>query len=234
MTATSSFSFAPLHRLNAMKEISAAFISNDKGEIMAREVHEKYSDAELRQIALRILTIFQDQDFPRISEYQVVYENFCIWLRSFGSQGSYTLIVFIEHGADLSLLRQPINLAVLNMEKTMQLLQAEQEKEAMQSKMAKAARLAEQAMFLDTSKDTNGVFEKLNLLAYYYFGLVCTEMLQHICRDLNYGLPLTKQEELEAIIVHCGQLLVSPEKKAAFLSQADDLVQTLMLTSLKS
>ena len=111
-------SVTPLTRLASLREVAAAFVFNANGEILAREVPEKYSDADLQRLSAKMSEI--SALLEETKEYLLDFEHFKIWVRRFGRDMNYYLAAFIERDTDTFLLRQPINLAVLNLEKIIQ------------------------------------------------------------------------------------------------------------------
>jgi hypothetical protein len=218
-------SFSALSRLASIDNVASTFICSRK-EIIAREVPEKYSNNDLSQISARVLSIFDSAlSLGTVTqEMSLSYENFTILIRSFCADKNHFLVVFAQSNIDLNSLKQPINLAVLALEKAVQGFEDETEKKAAQKDIALAAQQAEQAILSDQGEDTNLFYSKLQLLTFYHIGPVGPEILQQYFRELELSLPLSSPHTMKKFVEFTAQCLPSEEKRIAFLEQAEDLI----------
>lgn len=216
---------ASLSYLVAVKGVASAFVFNEKQEILAREVPPQYQDEGLRQIAARIMQL--SQGMKGMSECRVEYENFGIWFRRFGMSGNYYLVVFFEKEADVVSLRQPVNLAVLNLEKSLRQIEEEKLKEASQSEIFKAAKQAERAFLEVSGEDSNRVYARFELLSDYFIGPIGREILQSSFHELQLSLPLNKPEGARKLAQFCSVQLSNPDRQKAWLDQCEDVIQRI-------
>lgn len=214
-----------LNYLVSVRGVASAFVFNKKQEILAREVPSQYQDEGLRQIAERIIQL--SQRMQGLSECRVEYESFGIWFRRFGTDENYYLILFFEKEADVVSLRQPINLAILNLEKMLRQIEEEKLKEASQSEVFKAAQVAERAFLEVSGEDANRVYARIELLSDYLIGPVGREILQNAFHELQLTLPLTDREKARALAQLCSEQLSHPDRRKVWLDQCEDVIQRI-------
>jgi hypothetical protein len=222
---------AALSRLIAINEIAAAFVFNRNCEILAREIDARYKDEGLQQIAKQLIAISTKHGTvgSPLRDMRIGFENFSVWLRVFSPNSNYFLVVFLQLGADPSLLRQPINLAVLNLEKAVQNIEELLEQSTIQSDIYQAAQAAERQLFALQGEDTNGFYASLSRLGTFYFGPTSEEILQFSCRELELSLPLTTIEDMKKAVERCAERIPEAGRKKSYLAEAFDLVERLYL-----
>lgn len=216
-------SISALSHLASVKGVASAFIFNEKKQILAREVPDQYRTDGLIQIAGQVL-----QFLPILSnttEIKLRYDNFGLWYRRFGPNLSYHLIAFTERDSDFSVLRQPVNLAILNLEKAVKQIEEDQAREVSQSALYQSAMEAERKIFVLSGEDTNKVFEKLSLLSEYFIGPLGPEILQQACHKLELNLPITNPNDMRAIIKTSAELTGNSHQSKVWMDQAEDVIQ---------
>ncbi|MFZ5805809.1 MAG: hypothetical protein ACOY3I_01185 [Verrucomicrobiota bacterium] len=216
-------SITALTHLVSVKGVASAFVFNDHKTILAREVPDQYSTEGLTQLAAHVLQ-FQ-KILPQLGELRFGYENFGLWYRRFGPSFNCHLVVFTERDADFALLRQPINLAVLNLAKVIRQLEEEQMRTVSQSDLYKTALEAEKELFTLSGEDSNQVFAKLSLLSEFFIGPIGPEILQQSCHRLNLDLPLKNPDDLNELIQAAATSMGNSQQKQAWLTQAEDIIQ---------
>jgi hypothetical protein len=227
-------SLPALQRLSEIEAIQASFVFDDRGTIIGREVPGTHTDGSLTQVALRFLQALEGVKSisSAYREARFEYENYGIWLKPFGE--NLMLVVFYSREADVALLRQPVNIAVLNLSKMLQGSLLNEEDEAHRQSLIQAARAAEAASYQTSGSDTNGFFAKLTVLTTGFFGPVGSELLEWGCREKNLHLPLEYKEDVDDILAYVLKHVPDAWVKETFLKEAEDLTERLMLRGLKA
>jgi len=220
-----SFNLPSLNRLAAIDQVAAAYIFNFDGNILGREVPLQYSDDTLRRISERLMGVFElvSQHQLGTKEFRMTYENFGVWVRIFGER--YILVIFLEAKAQVPLIRQPVNLAVLNLEKALRSAEERDFEKAQQNPLAEAALRAERAIFQSSGSDTNQFLTRLGVIATYFHGPIGPEVIEHACRSLLLELPVAASEDMRKVLTVAGEDIPNPEKRSSFLHMGEELIQ---------
>ena len=222
-----------LNRLYDLDEISAALVFRDDGKVLGFAAPSNYTEATMNQIATAISQPLKQVDLAKVElkDLRISYEGYSIWIKRF--TGRQNLAVFIQHGANFSLLRQPINLAVLNLEKA--LLRRSQEIPDTLHAMALAtvAHHAEMEMLMLSEGQINPPFEKLATLLELFFGPIGTELLSNAIQKEKISLPISNRADMEKLVQFTARLLINVERKKLFMEQAQDLLDRAELDLLE-
>lgn len=224
-----SFNLPSLNRLAAIDQVAAAYIFNHEGIILGREVPLQYSDETLSRISQRlkqVLSMIESHQLG-IKEFRLTYENFGVWVRLFGER--YILVIFLEAKAQMPLIRQPVNLAVLNLEKALRAAEERDFERAQQNPLAESALRAERAIFQSSGSDTNHFLSRLGIIATYFHGPIGPEVIEHSCRTLMLDLPIDTTENMRKVLNGAGDEITNPDKKNSFLSLGEELIQRIEL-----
>lgn len=217
--------------LVSIQHIAAAYIFDEQGKVLSREVPPKYRDEGLQQIALRILQVWKglsdDLSSSSSSEVRLGFENFGLWFRVFGKRSNHFLLVFYEHGADPSLFRQPINLAVHNLERIANEVEEEALRQASKSELAQAAQLAEQALYTVSGEDTNQFVSTISTISMFFLGPLAHEVVQRGCRELELTLPIKDKDSMMMLVGFCNAQISDTPRKQAFSELCSDYIERL-------
>jgi len=221
--------FQALKRMFELDEVSAVFIFRNDGKVMGYSAPPNYKESTLNQVSLFLLQpvqqILKSGLEPR--DLRISFESFSVWIKSFSEE--YYLAVFIQTGADFNLLRQPINLAALNLGKTMvRQTQYTPESEAA-VQLTVAAHHAEMELLSTHGQDSNSVFERIVILGEFFFGPVSMELFQHGLHKEHVQLPLDSRADLEKLAAFTAKLITNVEHQKVYLEQFSDLMDRLEL-----
>jgi hypothetical protein len=219
-----------LTRLLDLDDIAAAIVFHDDGSLVGSATPDYYTEPMLAQIVMRLRQIKDFASKARVTtqEGRFYFESFGIWLRRFS--GDLNLAIFFLPSARLEFLRQPINLAIVNLEKAIQGLPEEEESTASlqeASELAIAAQRAELELLKLEGEDSTRVLERLGIIAGFYFGPVGQEVIENSLREVGATLPLNDRAKLLEALEHCGSLLPSMDKRQRFLEDAGDLLDRI-------
>ncbi|MEM9444782.1 MAG: hypothetical protein AAGA18_05455 [Verrucomicrobiota bacterium] len=220
-----------LDRLVAIDEVSAVFVFNEDNEILAKHMPNHYTDAALVQVAARIQGVLQygAEIGEEIKESVFQFENYGAMIKLFSD--TYTMAVFFDRDAEVALLRQPVNLAILNIDKAVRKVEVGLMEDAARSDLAQAARQAEREIYQVTGDDANGYFRRLSLLANYYLGPLGIEILEHSFREQNLALPIKKRIDMLHIVQYCAEHIANPAHREAYLVAGENLMDRLKFES---
>jgi hypothetical protein len=218
-----------LTRLCELEEIAACLVFTREGKILGRAVPSTYSETMLHQVILVLKQVIAAVEKTKIPmrEARFVFESYGLWIKVFG--GNHILAIFLQPGITANLLRQPVNLAVVNLEKAVSRMEDEGPVSEAAIQLASAAHEAELAMLQVDGQDSNEVFERLVVQAEYFFGPVAVEILEHGLRAKQLALPLKEGTQIRELVRFCSESLDQAEVKKIYLSMADDLIECLEL-----
>ncbi|MEM9399164.1 MAG: hypothetical protein AAF984_03070 [Verrucomicrobiota bacterium] len=218
-----------LERLAMIDVVSAVFVFNEENEILARHMPDHYTDTSLVQVADRIQKVLSHKNDlgQDIKEAVFHYENYALLLKYFSDR--YFMAVFFDRDAEVEYLRQPVNLAVLNMEKAVQRVEEDIVEEAAKTDLAEAARRAEKEIYRATGDDSNGYLARLQILATFYIGAAGIEILEQGFREFDVTLPLTREEDMLKITRRAAGFIANPEMKEGFITASENLIFRLEL-----
>jgi hypothetical protein len=218
-----------LIRLCELEEIAACFVFNREGKILGSAVPANYSETMLLQVTLVLKQVINTVEKAKVlmREARFSFEAYGVWLKVFGDD--QILAIFIQPGASPALLRQPVNLALVNLEKALNRRDSVEPVSEVAAMLAAAAHEAELQMLKVSGEDVNEVFEKLVILSEFFFGPVAVEILEHGLRDLQMSLPLTEGKQMRDLVQHASRLIGPPEIKKMYLDFTDSLIESLEL-----
>jgi len=148
-----------LRKVTALPGVKAAFVFDQFHAIIARDVPGQYSNDILKRIATQLyqLALFSWKSRILTQEFRVVYDKYAVYTRLFAK--NFYLVVFMEKNLEPSDFRQPLNLAVLVLDKA---LRSEDVFESSRT-MAKVAQLAETSLKENHETDASfsGQFRRL-------------------------------------------------------------------------
>ncbi|NJK92441.1 MAG: hypothetical protein HC904_11775 [Blastochloris sp.] len=218
-----------LSRLCELEEIAACFVFTREGKIVARAVPENYTELMLAQVTMVLGQVIASVEKTKVPmrEARFVFESYGVWLKFFGFR--QILAIFLHPGTQANLLRQPINLAIVNLEKALNRDQDERPVSEMAEMLAASAHQAELEMLRVEGVDTNEVFERLVSLTEFFLGPVAVEVLEHGLRERQMHLPIQSRKDLVELVEYCLNVMDNPEVKKAYADMADDLMERVEL-----
>ncbi|NJL19370.1 MAG: hypothetical protein HC901_03650 [Bdellovibrionaceae bacterium] len=205
-----------LTRLLDLEEVAAAFVYDGENHIVGAAVPEHYRRDTLKQIALRMnrVSALLDRAKVNLKEMRFLFEAHTVWMRKFGVDK--TLVVFLLPGTDFQLIRQPINLAAINMENALSRM-PEDEPTNYDTELVAAAHKAE----LELLKSGDGsahdpLFQKLQSLCHFFLGPPGMEILEFSLREMRIHLPFKKKNDVLKSVEYCGKLIANVQLRNNF------------------
>ncbi|MFQ3671694.1 MAG: hypothetical protein SNJ84_09580 [Verrucomicrobiia bacterium] len=225
---TETFVLPALQRLTGINHVHAAFVFDKRtGRLVAREVPPQYTDHALEQVSLRLTQIIKPVEDHQFAwkEIRLAYENFTVWVRTVAVR--FNLVIFVGSQIPYTQLRQPINLAVLNVEKG---IRAEEEKSLQHGKrtqIADQALQAERDLFRQSGEDSNQFLARMSSLALITHGPHGPEVIEHACREVVTALPVTDPALMRQVVDLALTPLSNPDKRSFFQNAAARLIQQM-------
>jgi hypothetical protein len=209
-----------LRKVTALPGVKAAFVFDQFQSVVARDVPGQYSNDILKRIATQLyqLALFSWKSRVLTQEFRLVYDKYAVYTRLFAK--SFYLVVFMEKSLEPMDFRQPLNLAVLVLDKA---LRSEEVFESTRT-MAKVAQLAETSLkeTHESDKSFAGEFRRL-----------CVTFLGPTGRDLvDLGLeeeylfpPLRTEEEMKKLRAFSLNHIVHPLKRQIIEKESEELMR---------
>lgn len=184
-----------LKKVTAMDGVRAAFVFDQYFMVPARAVPAEYRNDVLKRIASQLHHIASlSWDAGAVTkEYRLIYERFSVYCRAFGDH--YHLVVFMDKALDASDFRQPINLAVLVLEKALR----SADESAPATGISEMAMLAEKSIRAASENDTS--FAGLaRQRCEDYLGALGREIVDNGIEDEVLVLPLIAEADMDRLI----------------------------------
>lgn len=217
-----------LERLTEMEHIAATFVYDEEGRILASAVPPHYNDATLAQLVMRIRMVVDLVRSARVNmkEVRLGYEAYTLWLKAVGRK--MTLAIFVEPNADISAMRQPINLAAVTLEKAILTVQQASGTGMESRELASLAQKAEvELMLAESGEEGEASYRKLTLLAEFFLGPSGPYKLEKAMREKQIRLPYHSRGEMQKVVDLCAEHIHNIDRRKRFIQQADDLMDTL-------
>jgi hypothetical protein len=130
-----------LRKVTALPGVKAAFVFDQFHSIIARDVPGQYSNDILKRIASQLyqLALFSWKNRVLTQDFRIVYERYAVYTRLFAK--SFYLVVFMEKNLEAHDFRQPLNLAVLVLDRALRSGEAFESSVAL-SKVAEMAEIS--------------------------------------------------------------------------------------------
>lgn len=219
-----------LSRLLDLEEVAAVFTYTGDLKVQAAAVPEHYTEALIEQLILRIDQVLglTRKAQAGVKEVQFSFEGHTLWVKAYGHD--HFLVLFIAPGTELSLLRQPINLAVVNLDSSSQ-RRVEADTSVGNTDLLNAAHRAEMELLQAERPEVNDEkFLQLCLLADYFLGPVGAEVLEYGLRDQKIDLPFTTKAQMVRVVDYASKIISNVDNKKMFLDECAELIERLELS----
>ncbi|MEO0453060.1 MAG: hypothetical protein AAFY98_02840 [Verrucomicrobiota bacterium] len=216
-----------LDRLLELDEIAAAFVYHEDGGLVGAAVPPHYGKDTLLILVNRIENVMKliRQAKMGFRETRFVYEGHALWLKSVG--GDSILVVFAMADTEFYLLRQPLNLAVVNLESTLS-RQPEEEISSVDTELLSAAHRAElELMQSDVPFVEEPNFLKLVQVTQMYLGPIANQVLQYSLRELKISLPYQSAKDMQHSVEYAGNLIQNVERRKQYIDEVMDVIERI-------
>lgn len=218
-----------LDRLLDLEEVAAVFIYTGDLKVEAAAVPPNYTEQLLEQLVLRIDHVLSLTRKAQVGFKEVIFtfDGHTLWVKAFGHEKF--LALFISPGSDLSLLRQPINLAMVNLDTASQ-RRIESDTSVGNTDLLNAAHRAEMELLkADRQEVTDENFHKLVTLTEFFLGIMATEILEYGLRDQGISIPFSGKNDMVHLVDYAARLIANVEHKKMYLDECAELIERLEL-----
>ncbi|MCE0483697.1 MAG: hypothetical protein LV479_05610 [Methylacidiphilales bacterium] len=209
-----------LRKVTALPGVKAAFVFDQFQSVIARDVPGQYSNDILKRIASQLyqLALFSWKTKVLTQEFRLVYEKYAVYTRLFAK--SFYLVVFMEKNLEPTDFRQPLNLAVLVLDRA---LRSEEVFESSRT-MAKVAQLAEHSLKESHEMDNSfaGQFRKLCVT---FLGQTGRDLVDLAMEEEYLFPPLRTEADMQKLRTYALSHVIHPIKRQIIEKDSKDLVQ---------
>lgn len=209
-----------LRKVTALPGVRAAFVFDQFQSIIARDVPGQYSNDILKRIASQLyqLALFSWKTRVLTQEFRVVYEKYAVYTRLFAK--NFYLVVFMEKNLEPSDFRQPLNLAVLVLDKA---LRSEDVFESSRA-LAKVAQMAEHSLKESHEEDSSfsGEFRRLCVT---FLGQTGRELIDLAIEELYLFPPLRTEADIQKLRTFALAHIIHPIKRQIIEKDSEELMR---------
>ena len=209
-----------LRKVTALPGVKAAFVFDQFHSIVARDVPGQYSNDILKRIATQLyqLALFSWKTRVMTQEFRLVYDKYAVYTRLFAK--NFYLVVFMEKSLEPADFRQPLNLAILVLDKA---LRSEDVFESSRA-LAKVAQLAEHSLkeTHETDKSFAGEFRQLCVT---FLGQTGRDLMDLALEEQMLFPPLRTEEEMQKLRRFALSHIVHPLKRQIIEKDSEDMMR---------
>jgi predicted regulator of Ras-like GTPase activity (Roadblock/LC7/MglB family) len=212
-----------LKKVTSLNGVKAAFVFNQYQAVLVREVPGNYPDEMLKRMASQFHQLLGVAwaNGVNVNEFRFLFSRFLVYMRSFG-QGLY-LVVFVDREVSFADVRQPLNLAVLVLEKTFRKV----DEAIPESEMTLMAAEAEKTLRSAVDRDDTfaGAVQKACL---YLAGRHGRELVDCAIEDEMLIIPIRSEEEMRKLINYIIPRVTHPLRRRLLENELNKILdQTL-------
>ena len=212
-----------LRKVTALPGVKAALVFDQYNTIIGRDVPGQYSNEILKRIAgqLSQLALLSTKSKVITQEFRLVYEKYAVYTRLFAK--NFYLVVFMERGLQPADFRQPLNLAVLVLDRA---LRAENLHEV-GSKISSAAAQAENSL-QDTYEADPSFAGQFRKLCVSYLGQMGRDLTDMCLEELYLFPPIRTETDMVKLREAALKHVIHPLKKQILEKESEALIQEVL------
>jgi hypothetical protein len=213
-----------LRKVTALPGVKAAFVFDQFQSVVARDVPGQYSNDILKRIALQLyqLARFSWKARAITQEFRLVYDKYALYTRLFAK--NFYLVVFMEKSMEPADFRQPLNLAVLVLDRA---LRTEETLESTRT-MATVAQMAESSL-----KDGHEVDEsfagQFRRLCVTFLGQTGRDLVDLAIEEKYLFPPLRTEAEMRKLREFSLTHIVHPIKRQIIEKDSEEMIRKALL-----
>jgi hypothetical protein len=213
-----------LRKVTALPGVKAAFVFDQFHSIVARDVPGQYSNDILKRIALQLYQLARFSWKSRVvtQEFRLVYDKYALYTRLFAK--NFFLVVFMERSMEPSDFRQPLNLAVLVLDRA---LRTEDTLESTRT-MATVAQMAESSLkeTHETDESFAGQFRRLCVT---FLGQTGRDIVDLAIEEQYLFPPLRTEAEMRKLREYALTHIVHPIKRQIIDKDSEEMIRKALL-----
>jgi len=209
-----------LRKVTALPGVRAAFVFDQFHSIIARDVPGQYSNDILKRIATQLyqLALFSWKTRVLTQEFRLVYDKYAVYARLFAK--NFYLIVFMEKNLEPSDFRQPLNLAVLVLDKA---LRSEDVFESSRA-LAKVAQMAEHSL-KESHENDGGFAGDFRRLCVTFLGQTGRDLIDLAIEEEYLFPPLRTESDMRKLRTFALSHIVHPIKRQIISKDSEELIR---------
>jgi hypothetical protein len=213
-----------LRKVTALPGVKAAFVFDQFQGIVARDVPGQYSNDILKRIALQLYQLARFSWKSRVvtQEFRLVYDKYALYTRLFAK--SFFLVVFMEKSMEPSDFRQPLNLAVLVLDRA---LRTEETLDSSRT-IATVAQMAESSLKESHESDESfaGQFRRLCVT---FLGQTGRDLVDLAIEEQFLYPPLRTEAEMRKLREFALTHIIHPIKRQIIEKDSDEMIRKALL-----
>jgi hypothetical protein len=213
-----------LRKVTALPGVKAAFVFDQFHAIIARDVPGQYSNDILKRIALQLYQLARFSWKARVvtQEFRLVYDKYALYTRLFAK--SFFLVVFMEKSMEPSDFRQPLNLAVLVLDRA---LRTEDTLESTRT-MATVAQMAESSL-KETHEHDESFAGQFRRLCVTFLGQTGRDLVDLAIEEQYLFPPLRTEAEMRKLREYALAHIVNPIKRQIIEKDSEEMIRKAVL-----
>jgi hypothetical protein len=209
-----------LKKVTALPGVKAAFVFDQFHSVVARDVPGQYSNDILKRIASQLysLAAFSGKQGAATQEFRLVYDKYAVYTRMFAR--TFYLVVFMDRTLQPADFRQPLNLAVLVLDRA---LRSDETFESSRT-IAKFAELAEHSLKegAETDESFSGQFRRLCVT---FLGQTGRDLIDLAIEELYLIPPVKTEKDMRRLRDFAVAHVVHPLKRKIIKQDSDDMIR---------
>jgi hypothetical protein len=209
-----------LRKVTALPGVKAAFVFDQFHSIIARDVPGQYSNDILRRIASQLyqLAVFSWKNRVLTQDFRLVYERYAVYTRLFAK--SFYLVVFMEKNLEAHDFRQPLNLAVLVLDRALRSGEV-YETTAVLAKVAKAA----EGSLKDAHEKDETFAGEFRRLCVTFLGQTGRDVVDLALEEQFLFPPLRSEEDMRKLRDYSLTHIINPLKRRIVRTESEELIK---------
>ena len=213
-----------LRKVTALPGVKAAFVFDQFHSVVARDVPGQYSNDILKRIALQLYQLARFSSKSRVvtQEFRLIYDKYALYTRLFAK--SFFLVVFMEKSMEPSDFRQPLNLAVLVLDRA---LRTEETLESTRT-MATVAQMAESSL-KETHEHDESFAGQFRRLCVTFLGQTGRDMVDLAIEEQYLFPPLRTEAEMRKLREYSLSHIINPIKRQIIEKDSEEMIRKAIL-----
>jgi hypothetical protein len=213
-----------LRKVTALPGVKAAFVFDQFHSTVARDVPGQYSNDILKRIAIQLHQLARLSWKSRVGtqEFRLVYDKYALYTRLFAK--SFYLVVFMEKSMEPSDFRQPLNLAVLVLDRA---LRTEDTQESTRT-MATVAQMAESSL-KETHESDESFAGQFRRLCVTFLGQTGRDLVDLAIEEQYLFPPLRTEAEMRKLRDYALSHVIHPIKRQIIERDSEEMMRKALL-----
>ena len=213
-----------LRKVTALPGVEAAFVFDQFHSIVARDVPGQYSNDILKRIALHLYQLSRFSTKARVvtQEFRLVYDKYALYTRLFAK--NFYLVVFMEKSMEPSDFRQPLNLAVLVLDRALRTGEALESTRT----MAAVAQMAENSL-KETHESDESFAGQFRRLCVIFLGQTGRDLVDLAIEEEYLFPPLRTEAEMRKLRKFALSHIVHPIKRQIIEKDSEEMIHKALI-----